>query len=77
MTGERARPTPGERALHRRLARAMWTVEKRLELPADAAGREALWAHDRPAMVARARKVVNQLKRAGITLALDEGNGAD
>mgnify|MGYP000409786824 CR=1 FL=1 len=76
MTGERARPTPGERALHRRLARAMWTVEKGHALPADAAGREALWADDRPAMTARARKVINQLKRAGITLALDE-DGAD
>lgn len=76
MTGDKARPTPGERALHRRLARAMWTVEKGRDLPDDAAGREALWADDRAAMTARARKVTNQLKRAGITLALDE-DGAD
>ena len=77
MVEDKAKPTPEERALYRRVARALWKAQKGSDLPADDTALEALWAHDRDAMTARARKVLNQLQRNGITVALDGDAAAD
>lgn len=64
--------SPEERTMHRRLAKAMWKVQKGVDLPNDAAKMNELWTVEREAMILQARKVSNQLKRAGVTLVQDQ-----
>lgn len=72
-----AKPTPEDRAMHRRLAKAMWKVQKGVDLPDDPTKLNELWLTEREAMILQARKVSNQLKRVGVTLVLEKETPAE
>ena len=73
---EKAKPTPQERDLHRRLAKAIWLVQRGAELPAEGAARKEAWNEAKNEMINQARRICHQLDRAGITLHRDAESDA-
>lgn len=67
-TEERTKRTPEERSLHRHLAKALWKVQKKNEIPKEASERQKMWEGDKKGMIDQARRVVHQLQRSGITM---------
>ena len=65
---EKAKPTPEEREIHRRLAKAIWIVQQGSDLPKDSALRKEAWSEAKNEMIGQARRISHQLDRAGISL---------
>jgi hypothetical protein len=50
----------------RELARALWHVTRDIDTPRDVAERRTEWEHDRPEMIAAAKKIMGRLMRKGV-----------
>lgn len=69
---DKAKSTPEEREIWRRLAKAIWIVQEGSELPQDNAARKEAWAEVKKDRIGKARRICRQINRAGISLSLSE-----